>query len=97
MSAASLKDTALDRISQVVDQVFEVSEVYREELGKTELIQIYSDLMDNGFPPENLISITEADLTQRVKQLMAMELLGTLLEGLTPEEIRIFNEAVEGR
>ena len=97
MSAELLKDTALNRISKVVDQVFENSDVYKEELNKTKLMQIYSDLMDNGLPPENLISITEGELTRRVRQLMAMELLGTLLDGLSPEEIQIFNEAVKGR
>jgi len=97
MSTESPKNTALNRISKIVDQTFEDSAVYKEELNKTELMQIYSDLMDNGLPSENLISITEGELTRRVRQLMAMELLGTLLDGLTPEEIRIFNEAVEGR
>ena len=70
---------------------------YKEELNKTKLMQIYSKLMDDGLPPENLISITEGELTRRVRQLMAMELLGTLLDGLSPEEIQIFNEAVKGR
>ena len=97
MSTESPKNTALNRISKIVDQTFEESEIFREEVNREELMQIYSDLMDNGLPPENLISITEGELTRRVRQLMAMELLGTLLDGLTPEEIRIFNEAVEGR
>ncbi|MCH8292288.1 hypothetical protein IH992_14435 [Candidatus Poribacteria bacterium] len=97
MPANSLKNTALNRISKIVDQVFKESEIFNEEVDKTEFMQVYSDLIDNGSSPKELISIADEELTRRVRQLMATELLGTLLDGLTPEDIRIFNEAVEGR
>ena len=97
MPANSLKNTALNRISKIVDQVFKESEIFNEEVDKTEFMQVYSDLIDNGSSPKELISIADEELTRRVRQLMAAELLGTLLDGLTPEDIRIFSEAVEGR
>ena len=97
MPAKSLKNKALKRISKIIDQVFEDSEVYREEINKAEFMQHMSSRLDNGLPSEKVISISEERLTQIVRRHMAYELLGTLLDGLTPEEIRIFNEAVEGR
>ena len=97
MSPKSMKDTALKRISKIVDEVFEDSEIFKEEVDKTEFMQHFSDRLGNGLTPTELIAITEEELTRMIRQLMAVELLGTLLDGLTPEQIRIFDEAVEGR
>ena len=97
MSVESLKNTALNRISKIVDQTFEESEVYREEINKGEFMQHIGKQFNNGLSPEKVISISSERLTRIVRQHMAYELLGTLLNGLTPEEIQIFNEAVEGR
>ena len=44
MAVESLKNTALNRISKIVDQVFEESEVYREEIDKAEFLQYFSEL-----------------------------------------------------
>ena len=97
MSVESLKDTALHRISKIVDEVFEDSEVYSEELDKDEFIQHMLEQLDNGLLPKKVTSINAERLTRIVRQHMAFNLLGALLEGLTPEQIRIFDEAVEGR
>ena len=97
MSPKSMKDKALKRISKIVDEVFEDSEIFKEEVDKTEFMQHFSDRLGNGLTPTELIAITEEELTRMIRQLMAVELLGTLLDGLTPEQIRIFDEAVEGR
>jgi hypothetical protein len=41
--------------------------------------------------------LKEKALTRIVGQHMAIGLMGTLLDGLTPEQLCLFNEAVEGR
>ena len=97
MSAAPLKDMALNRISQIVNQVFEVSEVYREEVDKAEFMQYFSDRMENGLPPEEMLSVTEEELTRWIRQHLAIDVLSGLLSDLTPEEMEIFDAAVEGR
>ena len=97
MSTESPKDAALHQISKIVDQVFEDSEVYREEIDRAEFMQYFSHRFDNGLSPEEYISTTEAEITRIVRQLMAVDVLSGLLSDLTPEEIRTFNEAVEGR
>ena len=97
MSAELLKDTVLNRISKIVDQVFENSEVYREEVDREEFIRYFSNRMENGLPPEELISITEEELVRMVRQIMAVDVLSGLLSDLTPEELKIFDAAVEGR
>ena len=97
MPAKSMKDKALKRISKIIDQVFEDSEIFKEEVNKVQFMQHFSNRIENGLASKELISISEEELTRMIRQLMAVELLGTLLDGLTPEQIRIFNEAVEGR
>jgi hypothetical protein len=97
MSTQSLKDQALERISKIVDQIFEDSDVFREEINKDEFMQHMSKRLDNSLSPEKANSISEERLTRIVGQHMAIGLMGTLLDGLTPEQLRLFNEAVEGR
>ena len=97
MPASSLKVEALHRISKLVDKELEASEVFRRTVGKTELMETCSRLMNKKVSPAELLSISEAELTHRIEQMMAGRVLETLLDGLTPEEIEVFNSAVEGR
>ncbi len=97
MSASSLKTEALRRISKLTDKELEASEVFRRLIDKIEFLDIWSEQMEGNVTPEELLSISEEELTRRIGQMMAGEAMGTLLDGLTPEEIEIFNAAVEGR
>ena len=97
MPAKLLKNTALNRISTVVDQVFKESEIFNEEVDKAQFMQHFSDRIENGLAPTELIAITEEELTQWIKQYMAIDVLSGLLSDLTPEEMEIFDAAVEGR
>jgi DNA-binding NarL/FixJ family response regulator len=97
MSTQSLKDEALDRISTIVDKVFEDSEVYREEVDKDQFMQHISKQFNNGLLPEKVVSISKERLTRIVRQHLAIDVLSGLLSDLTPEEMEIFNAAVEGR
>jgi hypothetical protein len=97
MSAKSMKDKALKRISTVVDQVFKESEIFKEEIDKNDFMQHFSDRIENGLAPTELITVTEEELTQWIKQYMAIDALSGLLSDLTPEEMEIFDAAVEGR
>jgi hypothetical protein len=97
MSAESLKDTALHRISKIVDQACEESEIFREEVNKAEFMGYFSDRIENGLSPDEFISITDEELTERIRQHLAIDVLFGLLSDLTPEEMEIFDAAVEGR
>ena len=96
MSAESLKETALHRISKIVDKIFEEREGYREEVNKAEFMQYFSDRIGNGLSPEKFVSITEEELTQQIRQYLSIDVLFGLSSELTPEEMEIFYAAVEG-
>ena len=98
MPAPSMKAKTLHRISKLVDKVFEDREIYRREIDKPEFLETWSTQMDKkNTSPEELLSITEKELTHMIKQMMAFRALGSLLDGLTPEQVENFNAAVEGR
>ena len=97
MPAKLLKNTALNRILTVVDQVFRESEIFNEEVDKAQFMRHFSNRIENGLAPRELIAITEEELTRWVRQYMAIDVLSGLLSDLTPEEMKIFDAAVEGR
>jgi hypothetical protein len=90
------KDAVLSRISGIVDSLMQSESVYREELQKDEIMQIFSRLLDK-VSPEEIMPLDDERLTQRVRRVMGTQLMTRLLDGLSPEQVDMFNAAVEGR
>ncbi|HIK12555.1 MAG TPA: hypothetical protein IGS52_20245 [Oscillatoriaceae cyanobacterium M33_DOE_052] len=90
------KNIALSRIESIVDQLMQTNSLYQEELSKEEVMAIYANLLDK-VSPEMLMALDDERLTKRVRRVMATQMMTKLLDGLTPEEVEIFNAAVEGR
>ncbi len=44
-----------------------------------------------------VISLDDERLTKKVRGVMSIELLSTIFDNFTPEQIEMFNVAVEGR
>ncbi|WP_233258494.1 hypothetical protein [[Phormidium] sp. ETS-05] len=86
----------LSRIESIVDQLMHSNSLYQEELSKDEMMSIYDNLLDK-VSPEMLMALDDERLTKRVRRVMATQMMTKLLDGLTPEEVEIFNAAVEGR
>ena len=95
MTQTSLKkDTFLPTVSEIIDELMETETIY-QQLSKDELMSTFSMLLEK---PKNLEAIAPLDrktLAVRVRRVVSTELLGTLLDGLTPEEVEMFNEAVK--
>ena len=94
---STAKEAALSRISGIVEELTKSDSLYREELDKTELMQIFSDLLERVVEPEEIISLDVDSLTKRVRGIMAVELVSGMLDDLTPEQMEMFDAAVEGR
>jgi len=90
------KDTAMFRISRIVEQLMQNNSLFQEELDRTRMIQVFSDLLEN-ISLEEILSLEEDKLIKRVDALMATELLYGMLDDLTPEQMAMFDAAVEGR
>ncbi|WP_199249406.1 hypothetical protein [[Phormidium] sp. ETS-05] len=90
-----MKDTVISRISAVIDKLLASDSLFQERLDKSELLQIFSNILDKVSPQE-LIGLDEEELTDRVDKVMATEAMSRLLEDLTPEQMEIFDAAVSG-
>ncbi len=89
-----LKDAVMLRISEIVDTLIADNEVF-ESVDKSRLMSFLSLLA--GKSPEKLISITDEELTKRVRRIIAIEATAGMLQDLTPEEMKTFKEAVKRR
>ncbi|GGA44310.1 hypothetical protein [Okeania sp. KiyG1] len=67
-----------------------------QELDKNQLIETFSTLLDK-VSPQMVISLDDERLTKKVRGVMSIELLSTIFNDFTPEQIEIFDAVVEGR
>ncbi len=89
------KDTALSRISAIVDRLLQSKEVY-EDLDKQEMLEIFSELLDE-VPAKDFRAMDEEQLIQIADGIMIIEAMSHLLDDLTSKEKEMFFAAVEGR
>ncbi|KYC41359.1 hypothetical protein WA1_21895 [Scytonema hofmannii PCC 7110] len=85
-----------NRISPIVEKLFKGSSFYTVRLKKQkriiDLVNLFGELL-----PEDFRAISEDKLTRRIKNLLTLEAVSGTLNDLTPEQIKIFDEAVEGK
>ena len=86
----------INRIQAIVEKLIKSNSLYQVKLNKEEIIKILVDLFGK-FSPEEFRSIKDDDLTRRIDSIIVIEAVSGTLNDLTPEEIAIFDEAVEGR
>ena len=60
------------------------------------MIQILVSLLEN-FSSEEMNAISDNELTGRIRKIMILEAVSGTLNDLTPEQLKIFDAAVEGR
>lgn len=90
------KDLFLVRISQIVDNLIDNNSFYQEKLDKNEMVPDLVDLFKQ-FSLEEFITIDNEDLTHRIDNILTLEAVSGTLNDLTPEQMKMFDEAVEGR
>ena len=84
------------RISPIVDNLFKGSSFYVVKLKKTEMIEQLVSLFGK-FSTEEFRAISDYELTRRIKKILTLEAVSGTLNDLTPEQIKIFDEAVAGK
>jgi len=60
------------------------------------MIDMLVDLFSQ-FSPEEFMTITDNQLTDRIDSILVLEAVSGTLNDLTPEQIKIFDEVVEGK
>ncbi|MFM2064407.1 MAG: hypothetical protein RLZZ507_4078 [Cyanobacteriota bacterium] len=85
-----------ERISTLVDKLFRKNSLYMVKLDQHEMTEMLIELF-NRLSPEEMRAIKEHDLTRRISKILTLEAVSGTLNDLSPEEIAIFDAAVEGR
>lgn len=90
------KEILLSHIGQIVKNLIQGNNLYQERLDTDEMIQLMVNLF-NRFSTEELKAITNDDLVKRIDSILVLEAVSGTLNDLTPEQIKMYEEAVERR
>ena len=90
------KEIAIDRISTIVETLLK-SKILFQKFKKAEMIELFSNLMLKNRSPEQLMEMSNDQLTSIINDIMVVEAVSGTLNDLTPEEMKIFDAAVEGK
>jgi predicted RNA-binding protein with EMAP domain len=92
----SEKKEVLARIEKIVENLFNSNSFFQERLEKAEMIKYLVKLFSK-FSLKELRAISDDDLTDRIDGVLVIEAVAGTLNDLTPEEMEMFDAAVEGR
>ncbi len=90
------RDIAIARLSKIVDNLIQGNSLYQERVDKQEIIQHLVNLLDK-FSPEFINALSDGELTDRIDSILVIEAVSGTLNDLTPEQIEMFDAAVERR
>ncbi|MBC6480670.1 MAG: hypothetical protein GDA56_25800 [Hormoscilla sp. GM7CHS1pb] len=96
VQVAAGKEVAIARISEITEKVIASDRLYQEKLDLDEMIESLVRLFDK-FSVEEMKEISDEDLAYRIDRILIVEAVSGTLNDLTPEELEIFDAAVENR
>ncbi|QIR40927.1 hypothetical protein HCG51_32435 [Tolypothrix sp. PCC 7910] len=91
---SSYRQGLINRISPIVEKLFKANSLYLVKLKRRDMIEILVDLFAK-FSPEEMQAIKDEDLTDRIDKILVVEAVSGTLNDLTPEQIKMYDEAVK--
>jgi len=88
------KQVLLSHVSQIVENLIQGNTLYQERLDTDEMIKLMIHLFDR-FSMEELKAIPNDDLIDRIDSILVVEAVSGTLNDLTPEQMKMFEDAVE--
>ncbi len=82
----------IKKISEMINKMVNEEDLFKE-VDKNEVIRYISNAVNRGLI--NLNEIPDEELLKRIERLLVLEAMSHLLDGLTSEQIKQFNEAVK--
>lgn len=92
--ATDLKQVVETRITEIIDRLQQEYPDF-QELDRTQQIREHTDGLLEQWTPQQVLEIPEEELVSIIRDIMAFESIAGLLNDLTPEQIRLFDEAVK--
>ena len=90
------KQTRLARVSKITENLLDGRSLYQERLDRHEMLELLASLFAK-FSSEELRAIPDEELTNRIDSILVLEAVSGTLNYLTPEQVEIFDAAVEGK
>ncbi|MBD2251647.1 hypothetical protein [Nostoc parmelioides] len=81
------------RLTKIVKTLIDNNHIYKENLNQQEMIEMINRTFDPAAVPD-LESISEEELTKRIKSILSLNLVSGMLNDLTPEQMQLFDESV---
>ena len=82
------------KITEIVERLMDEQPLYEENLNRQEMIEVMKENFTAINVPD-LNEISEDELAKRIKRLLSLYLVSGMLSDFTPEEIKMFDEAVK--
>jgi predicted DNA binding protein len=82
------------KLTEIVQTLIDNNTLYQENLDKQEMIKVINRTFVPAAVPD-LESISEEELTKRIKSILSLHLVSGMLNDLTPEQMRLFDESVK--
>jgi hypothetical protein len=86
----------INRIFPIVENLFQGNSLFQVRLNKEEILQLLVKLFEK-FSLEEFKTISDRELTRRIRKIMTVEAVSGTLNDLTPEQLEVFDAAVAGR
>ena len=83
-----------NRISPIVEKLIKGNSLYQVKLNQQEMIEMLVELFGQ-LSPEEMRAITEHELTRRIDKILVLEAVSGTLNDLTPEQIKMYDDAVK--
>ena len=82
------------KLTEIVKTLIDNNPLYQENLDKQAMITNINRTFDPIAVPD-INSISEEELTKRIKSILSLNLVSGMLNDLTPEQMQIFDESVK--
>ncbi|MGF2036295.1 MAG: hypothetical protein RMZ43_013415 [Nostoc sp. CmiVER01] len=91
---ANYNQEVSNRISPIVGKLIKGNSLYQVKLNQQEMIEMLVELFGQ-LSPEEMRAITEHELTRRIDKILVLEAVSGTLNDLTPEQIKMYDDAVK--
>jgi len=94
MAQVTNHQTNSQKLTQIVETLIDNNPIYQENLDRQEMILMINQNFNPVAIPD-LNSISEEELTKRIKSILSLNLVSGMLNDFTPEQMRLFDESVK--
>ena len=95
LSTETRQESMIKRIENIVSILMEERPLFKEDLDYTEIVQDLVKRLQKNLSFEEFNAMPDEELKEYSSGIMAIELLGTIGQGFTPEQMAIFEDAIK--